>query len=608
MSNAHLSARVKVTTAVLLCAIALLCALFLQHQNQSRAQLQNQQDVLQFLTVANQLQGLVIQVQQLRAGEDASANRRILEQLQQNNQALARVATLSFKSANPQLETTATTLLAELAEYRSQLNKLISIQETLQPVRTDLNDSIGRLDTYLKEQDAVYLYSLFTDLQTEKLDFQIDGDATHRQSFAGKVSQFIAEIPQSGLPEADFAPAQAQIENLQQLFNRLVDQTLERDALLTAIDQRFQKIAPLSTTFLTQAGKDNAQDDDTSLEVMFVLTLILIALGVYFLFATFRKEYEQNRNQLFSKAARLSGGAISRHDDIDSLLARMEEQRQVTVAAIGALQQQLQNLGEHNSPTQQNTRRKLEQELRALKQLAPGSEQLAQAFSDIENTGAQARDTTDQARHKAHAGQQAVEELARQIEQLTSQISHSAQQINDLATNSQSIGKVVDMITGITEQTNLLALNAAIEAARAGEHGRGFAVVADEVRSLATKTTAAAVDIKRQIEDIQKAAKNSVGMMEQSKDMVSNSVQEARAAFDAFDTIAVSISGIKELADRIAQSASSQHQTADAIGEDMRQISQRMIECLQDTQDPRRDASLEALSRQVAALDQAWRS
>jgi len=183
----------------------------------------------------------------------------------------------------------------------------------------------------------------------------------------------------------------------------------------------------------------------------------------------------------------------------------------------------------------------------------------------------------------------------------------AANQINELATNSQSIGKVVDMITSITEQTNLLALNAAIEAARAGEHGRGFAVVADEVRSLATKTTAAAVDIKRQIEDIQKAARSSVAMMEQSKGMVDKSVGEARAAFDAFDTISRSVMDIDNITVNIADNAGNQTHTANAVDEHVQQLRRELENGLAHlSRDTHADALLEQTRQQARQLQAVW--
>ena len=202
-----------------------------------------------------------------------------------------------------------------------------------------------------------------------------------------------------------------------------------------------------------------------------------------------------------------------------------------------------------------------------------------------------------------------MEGLARQIEQLTGQIGSAAQQINDLANNSQAIGKVVDMITSITEQTNLLALNAAIEAARAGEHGRGFAVVADEVRSLATKTTAAAVDIKRQIEDIQKSAKSSVGMMEQSKDMVARRVKEAQAAFDAFDTISQSVIDIDAITVSIADNAACQAEIAGSVSANVQRIEQDLAAGLQQlaAQSGQQDTLVE-VGEQADQLRKIWRA
>ena len=158
-----------------------------------------------------------------------------------------------------------------------------------------------------------------------------------------------------------------------------------------------------------------------------------------------------------------------------------------------------------------------------------------------------------------------MDNLTNEIQKLTEQIGGSSQKIGQLSANCESIGAVVDMITNITEQTNLLALNAAIEAARAGDHGRGFAVVADEVRALAAKTAAAAIDIKKQIEEIQKGARESVDFMEQSKSMVLANVEAANTAFASLDTINSAIEAMDELNSQVAAAALQQSEQSNTL-------------------------------------------
>ena len=111
------------------------------------------------------------------------------------------------------------------------------------------------------------------------------------------------------------------------------------------------------------------------------------------------------------------------------------------------------------------------------------------------------------------------------INKLSEQISNAATSIDKLSNDSQEVGRVLDVIRGITEQTNLIALSAAIEAARAGEQGRGFAVIADEVRSLASRTEHSTQEIQGMIESLQLGSKEAVTVMQQSSVQVENSVE-----------------------------------------------------------------------------------
>ncbi|HVL01739.1 MAG TPA: methyl-accepting chemotaxis protein [Dongiaceae bacterium] len=605
MSQAHLSLRVKVITIVILCSIALLGSLYLHNQSQARERLQAQQHILQYLSVANQIQSLVIRTQQLRASNNAASNRQLLQQLQDNNKSLASVATLTFSSANEALESLVSLLIEQLSQYQLQLNTLITAQEAYIPVREQLGTTATALDLYLKEQNAVYLYSLFTDMQNEQLDFQIDRDAAHLKTFGDKVQAFLQEIPQSELAEEEHAAITEKIQGFQTLFQQLVEQAGKVDSQLKEIDSRFDQLAPLSSDFMLQVEKANTGDKSGSIETMFVLTLILVVCGVYFLFSTITHGFQRREAQWLAQAGKLGGNA----HNLEALLQQLADQRNSTLRTLQTLQDLVSSSDSGLSHSQKDSLRKLQQELHQLNNLARDGQHLGHAFADITHSTDQARKVADAAKHNARTGQQAVEGLARQIEKLTDQISRGAQQINELATNSQAIGKVVDMITGITEQTNLLALNAAIEAARAGEHGRGFAVVADEVRSLATKTTAAAVDIKRQIEDIQKSAKSSVGMMEQSKDMVARSVEEAKAAFDAFDTISQSVIDIDAITVAIANNAAQQTDLASNISSNVERIEQDLAAGLKQLeQQAGRTENLADVAAQAQQLQKIWRA
>nr|WP_160320964.1 methyl-accepting chemotaxis protein [Pseudomonas sp. TTU2014-080ASC] len=170
-------------------------------------------------------------------------------------------------------------------------------------------------------------------------------------------------------------------------------------------------------------------------------------------------------------------------------------------------------------------------------------------------------------------GQQFVQHSAAQIDQLAQQLNSSSEQVQRLQLETGSVGKVLEVITGIAEQTNLLALNAAIEAARAGEAGRGFAVVADEVRTLASRTQQSTGEIQSIIKCLQSGADDAVEAMQQSVALVQNNLSHINQASLALDTIVGAVDGINAMNTQIATAAEEQSQVSSEIDQRITQIS-----------------------------------
>jgi methyl-accepting chemotaxis protein len=171
----------------------------------------------------------------------------------------------------------------------------------------------------------------------------------------------------------------------------------------------------------------------------------------------------------------------------------------------------------------------------------------------------------NQSSDAAGQGQQTVISTVQNIQQLAGNVQEASAVITQLEKDANQVGTVLSVIKGIAEQTNLLALNAAIEAARAGEQGRGFAVVADEVRTLASRTQKSTEEIQRTIEQLQSAARSAVQKMQQSTTQADHSVQSANQAGDALQLITKSIAQIRLMNQQIADATDEQQKMAGNI-------------------------------------------
>jgi methyl-accepting chemotaxis protein len=207
-------------------------------------------------------------------------------------------------------------------------------------------------------------------------------------------------------------------------------------------------------------------------------------------------------------------------------------------------------------------------------QVATAMNEMTASVQEVARTASNAADAARNADSESKAGKQVVMETMEAIDSLANEVEKAAEQLSSLEADIGNIGAIVDVIRGITEQTNLLALNAAIEAARAGEHGRGFAVVADEVRTLAARTQSSTHEIEEMVERLQQGAQVAVQVMNDSRERARDSVEKASSAGAALDTITAMISTMDEMSAQISSAANEQSSVAEDINRGIVNISQ----------------------------------
>ncbi|WP_420800879.1 methyl-accepting chemotaxis protein [Pseudomonas cavernae] len=191
---------------------------------------------------------------------------------------------------------------------------------------------------------------------------------------------------------------------------------------------------------------------------------------------------------------------------------------------------------------------------------------------EVARHAAEAARAADDADHSAQQGEQVMQATIHTITGMRSEIANTAEVIRRLESDSGRIGKVLEVIRGIAEQTNLLALNAAIEAARAGEQGRGFAVVADEVRTLAQRTAESTAEIHQIIDTVQTGALNAVRAIENGQSRSEQGVTQVTEAGAMLQRITAAVEAIRDMNRQIATAAEEQTSVAEDISRNLTEI------------------------------------
>lgn len=287
--------------------------------------------------------------------------------------------------------------------------------------------------------------------------------------------------------------------------------------------------------------------------------------------------------ELDHAAGELAAGNLTARADIQSKdeLGRiassfnaMSEKFMKVVQEIGAATGHLASAAEETSAITEQTNSGIRQQQSETEQVATAMNEMNATVHEVSQNAARAAEAARNADEEANNGKQVVTHTIEVIDSLANEVEKATNVIHQLEDESDSIGSVLDVIRGIAEQTNLLALNAAIEAARAGEQGRGFAVVADEVRTLASRTQQSTAEIQAMIQKLQAGAANAVKVMDVSRTQAQESVEQVAKAGASLDIIVRGITTINDMNHQIASAAEEQSAVADEINKNIVNISQ----------------------------------
>ncbi len=271
---------------------------------------------------------------------------------------------------------------------------------------------------------------------------------------------------------------------------------------------------------------------------------------------------------------RLEQNGRNEISDLAAAFNKFAQKVQQMVQQVTRSVDDLSTAAEEMSLITEQTSREIQHQQSETDQVATAMNEMTATVQEVAHHASSAAEAARHADSEAQSGKQVMQQTLNVMDTLADEVEKAAGVIHRLEQESEEIGSVLDVIRGIAEQTNLLALNAAIEAARAGEQGRGFAVVADEVRTLASRTQTSTQEIQAMIERLQSGANEAVKAMEAGRNSAKDGVEQAAKAGASLDTITASVSTISDMNIQIASAAEEQSAVAEEINRNIATISE----------------------------------
>ncbi|MDH0303917.1 MULTISPECIES: methyl-accepting chemotaxis protein [unclassified Pseudomonas] len=526
----------------------------------------------------------------------------LLERLQQDFATLQRTVD-SRQVLQASMRQQAMTLEKVIDELQTQV--LLKMADGQQGNVIGLLDTLGRHVDSASQQSQVPAYAF-----SPRDAFARMGDAA-LDAADNSLAQLLRGIAPLDLPQALTQRPRAELDRYRAALRQYRSAALEVEQLQDNMEKLGEE---LQTVSIALGERKVAQRDSEALAARSLLTSVAILALLVGVLAGWliTRQITHPLRQVLEQASRIAGGdlgrldTVQRRDEMGQLQARMCEMTLSLRELLGGIDDGVGHLSRaacELASSSADTRERISQQREETDQVATAMNQMSATVQEVAQSAEQASVAATTADSQARLGDQVVAEAVARIEQLAGQMDHCLKAMGHLAGESQRIGSILDVIKSVSEQTNLLALNAAIEAARAGEAGRGFAVVADEVRGLAQRTQQSTEEIEQLIESLHRGTDEVTGLLDDSKRLTEQSVELSRKAGSALGQITETVSAIQGMNQQIATASEEQSVVAEQINRsvmNVRDVSDRTSVASEQT--AASSGELEQLGQQLRGM------